>query len=57
MKAAEGVPSGSITIFHAYCLTAERLQTPFCLPRYQQPSRRCPAPNQRLQLASTLSLR
>lgn len=34
MKAAEGVPPGGITIFHAYCLTAERLQTPFCLPRY-----------------------
>lgn len=35
MKATEGVPSGGITIFHAYCLTAERLQAPFCLPRYQ----------------------
>lgn len=38
MKVAEGVPSGGITIFHAYCLTTERLQAPFCLPRYQPPS-------------------
>lgn len=38
MKVAEGVPSGGITIFHAYCLTTERLQVPFCLLRYQLPS-------------------
>jgi len=38
MKVAEGVPSGGITIFHAYCLTTERLQASFCLPRYQPPS-------------------
>lgn len=38
MKVAERVPSGGITIFHAYCLTTERLQAPFCLLRYQPPS-------------------
>lgn len=37
MKVAEGVPSGGITIFHAYCLTTKHLQAPFCLPRYQPP--------------------
>lgn len=41
MKATEGVPSGGITIFHAYCLTAEPFCRPFCLPRYR-PTPLCP---------------
>lgn len=40
MKATEGVPSGGITIFHAYCLTTECLQA--VLPTAERTNPLCP---------------
>lgn len=61
MKATEGVPSGGITIFHAYCLTAERLQAVLTTAVPTNPlCPICPLPPVHLpghfQLTSTLSL-